>query len=211
MLASLIALSRGASHGASHEAQVMIAPRAAYERLVRQQPPPSLAVLLRRPARAALVIGGAIALASTGGATLPTLVTTTLCWSFVPAVQLIVAAVLIALCRRPGVRLVPALDLFFAAQGPWLLWMLGVAAAALLAARLGHHTLPRLRYVLAFALVPLIWTGVIIFAFCQVVLGLDKRPALGWMLLYEAAIWGIASLYVGGMTFQVWPFGRLPL
>jgi hypothetical protein len=206
VLAWLIALS--------DEARVMMAPRSAYYRLARlaaDPPRPSWAAALRRPALAALVIGGAVALTSTGGATVLTLVSTTLCWSFVPGVQLIVAVVLIGLCRRPGLRLASAVDLFFAGQGPWLLWTLGVAAAALLEFRLADHAVPRLRYVLMLALVPLLWTWVIVFAFCRAVLGLDARRALGWTALYEGTIWGIAYLYLGGMTFQAWPFGQMRL
>lgn len=189
-----------------------MAPLAAYRRLVAEPPPPAptLRVLLRRPALAALVIGGAIALTATGGATARALATTTICWSFVPGLQLIVAAALIALCRRPGLRLPSALDLFFAGQGPWLLWVLGVAAAALVALRLGGHTVPQLRYVLALALIPGVWTCFILMAFCQAVLGLDRRRALAWTFLYQAAIWGIAYLYAGRMTFQAWPFGQFP-
>jgi hypothetical protein len=190
----------------------MMAPHAAYRRLVAETPPPSSALgrMFRRPALAALVIGGAVALTSTGGATARTLATTTLCWSFVPGLQLCVAAMLIALWRRPGLRMVAALDLFFAGQGPWLFWTLGVAAAALVAFRLGGHTVPHLRYVVASALVPAAWTWIITTVFCRVVLGLDRRRARVWTFLYQAAIWGIAYLYMAGMTFQAWPFGRLP-
>jgi hypothetical protein len=195
----------------SDEVRVMLDPLSAYRRLAAAPPPPSLRVLVRRPALAALVIGGAVALTSTGGATARALVTTTISWSFVPVVQLCVAAVLIALTRRPGLRLISALDLFFVGQGPWLLWMLGVAAAALVAFRLGGHAIPSLRYVLVFALIPLVWTWIILTAFGQAVLGLGRGRALGWAFLYQAAIWGIAYLYVAWMTFQAWPFGQLPV
>jgi hypothetical protein len=198
----------------SDEVRVMMAPRSAYRRLATelpQSPPFSLGLMVRRPALAALVIGGAVALTSTGGATVRALVTTTICWSFVPGVQMIVAAGLIALWRRPGLRLCPAVDLFFAGQGPWLLWTLGVAAAALVAFGLGGHAVPHLFFLLLVALVPLVWTAIIIFAFCREVLELDGRRAFVWMLLYESAIWGIAYLYASAMTFQAWPFGQMRL
>jgi hypothetical protein len=196
----------------SDEVRVMMEPLAAYRRLAAEPPPPAptLRLLLRRPALAALVIGGAIALTATGGATARALATTTICWSFVPGLQLIVAAALIALCRCPGLRLPSALDLFFVGQGPWLLWVLGVAASALLAFRSGGHAVPHLRVVLALALIPAVWTWIILVAFCQAVLGLSRRRALGWTFLYQAAIWGIAYLYAGAMTFQAWPFGQFP-
>lgn len=189
----------------------MLAPRAAYRRLVAEPPPVGALAAVRRPALAALVIGGAIALTSTGGATPQALATTTLCWCFVPGVQLIVAAVLLALWRRPGMRLGVAIDLLFAGQGPWLLWTLGVAAWALVAFRLGDHTTPRLWLILSFALIPLGWTATILVAFCREVLGLAAWRALLWMSLYELAIWGLAYLYAGGMTFQAWPFGQMRL
>jgi hypothetical protein len=200
----------------SDEVRVMMAPHSAYRRLAAEAPSPTssssaLRLLARRPALAALVIGGAVALTSTGGATARAMITTTVCWSFVPGVQMMVAGVLIALWRRPGLRLCPALDLFFAGQGPWLLWTLGVAAAALAAFGLGGHTVPRLLYLLPLALVPFCWTTIIIFAFCREVLELDGRRAFIWTLLYESAIWGIAYLYAGAMTFQAWPFGQMRL
>jgi hypothetical protein len=196
----------------SDEAQIMMAPLAAYRRLAAEPPRSGLVTLLRRPALAAVVIGGAVGLTSTGDATVPTLLTTTICWCFVPAVQLVVAASLIALSRpRTGLRLAPVLDLFFAGQGPWLLWTLGVAAAALVAFRLGDHLLPRMRYILLFAVVPLIWTWAIIFAFCKAVLMQSARRAFGWTVLYQTAIWGIAYLYASAMTFQAWPFGQMRL
>jgi hypothetical protein len=192
----------------SDEARVMLAPLAAYRRLASEPPAPGLATLFRRPALCALVIGCSIALTSTGGATPFAIVTTTASWTFVVGLQLTFAAILIAPCRRPGLRMTSALDLFFAGQGPWLLWMLGVTAAALVAFRLGPHAVPRLRYALMFALVPLIWTWMIIFAFCRAVLGLEWRGALRWTFLYEAAIWSTAYLYIARMTFQAWPFGQ---
>jgi hypothetical protein len=195
----------------SDEVQVMLAPGAAYRRLMAEPPPLGALAVIRRPALAALVIGGAIALTSTGGARPLALATTTLCWCFVPGLQLIVAAALLALWRRPGLRLGAAIDLLFAGQGPWLLWTLGVAAWALVAFRLGDHTTPRLVFILSFALVPLTWTAIILVAFCREVLGLDAWPALVWMSLYELAIWGLVYLYAGGMTFQAWPFGQMRL
>jgi hypothetical protein len=195
----------------SDEVRVMFAPRAAYRRLVAEPPPLGVLAVVRRPALAALVIGGALALTSTGGARPLALATTTLCWCFVPGLQLIVAAALLAWWRRPGLRLGAAIDLLFAGQGPWLLWTLGVAASALVAFRLGDHTTPRLLLVLLFGLVPLGWTAIILVAFCREVLGLEARQALIWMSLYELAIWGLAYLYAGAMTFQAWPFGQMRL
>jgi hypothetical protein len=189
----------------------MFAPRATYRRLVAEPQPRGALAVARRPALAALVIGGAIALTSTGGARPLALATTTLCWGFVPGLQLIVAAALLTCWRRPGLRLGTAIDLLFAGQGPWLLWTLGVAASALVAFRLGDHTSPRLLLVLLFALIPLGWTAIILMSFCREVLGLQARRALLWLSLYELAIWGLAYLYAGAMTFQAWPFGQMRL
>lgn len=189
----------------------MFGPRAAYRRLLAEPAPVGPLAVLRRPALAALVIGGAIALTSTGGARPQALATTTLCWCFVPGVQLLVGAALLAIWRRPGLRLGVAIDLLFAGQGPWLLWTLGVAASALVAFRLGSHTTPRLLFVLLYALLPLGWTAIILVAFCREVLGFDGPRALVWMSIYQLAIWGLAYLYAGGMTFQAWPFGQMRL
>ena len=62
------------------------------------------------------------------------------------------------------------------------------------------------RLVVLSALVPIGWTCVLIFAFCRTALALTTRAALLWTLLYEAAIWGSAYLYLGATTFRVSPF-----
>jgi hypothetical protein len=192
----------------SDEVLVMLAPFSAYGRLVTGELRSDLGVLLRRPALFAVTLGSAVTFAATGRAAVTDLATTIFFWSFVPALQLALAAPFIALCRRPGLRLNSALDLFFAGQGPWLLWLLGVSASALVTLRFSQHTVLRMDLVLGSALVPLIWTSRILFAFCRVVLGLDKRRAFGWVMLYEATAWGAVYFYVGLVTFEFWPFGR---
>src|SRR5687767_5537725 len=108
--------------------RVMLAPMASYRRLVEQPPVAGARTLLRRPALVALVVGTLVTLGN-AGQLLPTLlVGSVLSWSWVPALQLLIAAPLIALARRRRVPLSAAVDLFFMNHLPWSLWLMGLAA-----------------------------------------------------------------------------------
>ncbi|HEX6739114.1 MAG TPA: hypothetical protein VF310_12620 [Vicinamibacteria bacterium] len=181
---------------AAPELQVMLAPRAAYARLAAAAGPGGAWVLLRRPLALAGLIGAFVSLTTTGSLTLRLWPSAALCWSLVPAVQLLGGAALVALGRRRPLPLSSALDLFFTAHGPWSLWILAVGAAATFTLPLGAAALSDNRPVLATAAVPLVWTIVILAGFCRSVLGLGRAQALLGTALYQLALWGLAIAYV---------------
>jgi hypothetical protein len=192
----------------SDDLAVMVSPLAGYRRLVEPPPSPGLRTLLRGPARVALVIAVFVTLTSVGQA-LPTLLLgSVLSWSWVPLLQGLVAAPLIAFARRRRVPFSSAMDLFFRGHLPWSLWLMGLAA--LMMARFPHGLAasPDLVKLLLTALVPIAWTWVIIFAYCRVVLGLRWWWSAAGTLLYQSIIWSSAYLYVGAATFRLWPFLR---
>ena len=85
-----------------------------------------------RPALMALVIGGFVTLGNSGEL-LPTLLLgSAVAWSWVPLLQMAIAAPLIALARRRRIRVCSALDLFFVGHGPWSLWLLAVTLLMML-------------------------------------------------------------------------------
>jgi hypothetical protein len=148
----------------------------------------------------ALVLGTATAVSSTGHLTIGLLVSGFICWSFVPILQIAVAA---AIMRSPASRSIPfaqRLDLWFMGHAPWSLWMI-VAACVLAAAPMGAHVEWRL---IASAVVPLIWTCVIGTAFCRVVLGDPPASAIARTALHQAVTWTIALLYVA-WAVALWP------
>jgi hypothetical protein len=196
----------------SEDLRVMVAPMAAYQRLVQTATDATVdagvAVVVRRPALVALVIGCFITLATTGQLTAALVASTTLCWSFVPLVQLLAAAALITLGRRRSIRLASALDLFFMGHAPWSLFLLGLAGVVGAKLPLGTAALRAPGFVLLAAMVPLVWTWVITFAFCRRVLGLGAALAVAGTVAYQAAIWTVAYFYVAAVTYELPPFGR---
>jgi len=195
-------------HRVTDDLAVMLAPLSSYRRLVQRPAATGLRVLVRGPARVALVVGAFVTLTSAGQA-LPTLLLgSVLSWSWVPALQAVVAAPLVALARRRAVPFSTAMDLFFKGHLPWSLWLMGLAA--LMMARFPHglRETSHLGGLLLTALVPIAWTWVITFAYCRAVLALRWYWAGLGTLLYQAVIWSSAYLYVGATTFRLWPFLR---
>jgi hypothetical protein len=148
---------------------------------------------LAAPALVALILGAATGAASTGRMTVGLLASGTLCWSFVPLLQMLTGAGLIASAPRRGVDLPRAVELLFAGHAPWSLWAL--AASVIL-------TLPGLSsalVVLATAIGPAVWTGAILRAFCTTVLGTTPRGATWRIVGHQAATWTLVGLYIVGM------------
>src|SRR6185436_5396459 len=155
----------------SDDVAVMLSPLGTYRRLI-ESAPAGASVLLRGPARVALVVAAFVTL-TTGGEAFPTLLAGSLvAWSWVPLLQLAIAAPFIALARGRRVPFSTAVDLFFRGHLPWSLWLLGLAA--LMMARFPHGLAAtrNLGTVLLTALVPIAWTWVITFAFGRTVLAL---------------------------------------
>ena len=95
---------------ASDEVRVMLAPLATYGELSLRPENVGVRTLLRRPLFIAFLLGSFVALTSTGSLVPSLLVSATLCWSFVPLLQLLFAAILIAAFRRGPLPLTTALD-----------------------------------------------------------------------------------------------------
>jgi len=186
--------------------RVMLAPMASYRRLVAEGPPAGRWAWLRRPALVALVVGALLALGN-AGQLLPTLLLgSAISWSWVPALQLLIAAPLMAVARQRKVPLAAAVDLFFMGHLPWSLWMMALAAMLLARFPQGLNGAFSFRALGATALVPALWTWVITFAFCRTVLALPRWLCVAWVLGYQALLWSCTHLYVGAATYRLWPF-----
>jgi hypothetical protein len=189
--------------------RAMAAPFGTYRRLLAGPLPAGPRALLARPALMALVLGGFVTLGN-AGQLLPTLLIGSVAsWSWVPALQMSIATGLILLVRRRTVRLTSALDLFFLGHAPWSLFLL-VLTGVMMAQLPDGGGMYNPRLLILVALVPIGWTCLLIFAFCRTVLALTPGLALLWMVLYQAAIWGVAYLYLGATTYRVSPFSLYP-
>lgn len=182
----------------SPEIAVMLQPSAAYRRMAQEYPALRAARALRRPAIVALVAGGAISIGATGRATAPLVLSTTLCWSFALAWQLLAAA---AVAGAPRTRLTfpQRLDLFFVGHAPWSLWLLGAAAWSRL---FPDNT--DFYFLLHTVAVPAAWTFLIVYGFGRGVLELTRRRALFRAALHQAIVWLFAFTYVA-WAVALWP------
>jgi hypothetical protein len=176
----------------SPEIRVIAAPFATYRDLVLHQQPARWPTALMRPALVGLVIGTCTTICATGRTTIGLVLSGTLCWSFVPALQILAAAAIIGSAIRRPVSLASGIDLFFISHGPWSLWLLTMTAWALAA---GETGLPNDKVLLT-AIVAAAWTAVIVFAFCSIVLETTIRAAVLRTVIHQAMIWTVALLYL---------------
>ena len=161
----------------------MLAPRATYAALVQLPVRASIVTALRRPLLVALIIGVSVSIAATGRATPALVAGTTLSWSYIVLLQLAIAVALVARGARRTVGLARALDLFFAGHAPWSLLVLAVAAWA--PSPIGRPFWP----VVVLAIVPILLTPRIVFAFFREVLGMSARDARRMTAVQQAATW----------------------
>jgi hypothetical protein len=184
----------------SVEWAIMRAPARAYARLAAHGRPISAAIALRRVAVAALLIGATMATTATSVADAIVVVRTTLAWSFAVGVQVAGALVLVATARRRLVPATRAFDLLFAANGPWSLWLFGFTAWTVFTSPFGRP----LHGVMATVAIPGVWTGYLVQAYCQVVLGDTRRVAFWKMAAHQSAMWIVGAGYFF-WAVQGWP------
>jgi hypothetical protein len=130
---------------------------------------------------------------TTGRSDLRLVASTTLYWSFVPILQLIAALVLVRAAPNRRLPVPAAIDALFAANGPWSLWLLALAGWAVSAPPIARS----MDGILAAALIPLVWTPVLVFVFCRSVLGDAPRAAASKTLLHQAAMLALFLVYAG--------------
>ena len=168
-----------------------------YARIAQHGKPVGALAALRRPALAALVLGVAIAAAGTGHVPPRLVMSTTLGWAPVILLQVAVALAVIGPPARGGVGVPRALDLFFAAQGPWSIWLLAVAAWAVVATPPGQPV----RFVQETAVIPLAWTARLVYAFHVQVLGFSRGAAWRRTFVHQSMTIGAAVVVAGNSIF----------
>jgi hypothetical protein len=183
----------------SQDLHVMARPARTYatELGVRQA---GLWVAVRRPALVALVLGAATAVSSTGHLTIRLLIGGIVCWSFVPLLQMAIAAAIMRSAASQSIALPRRLDLWFMGHAPWSLWIIA-AMSTMGAAPMAAHVEWA---IMASAVVPIVWTSIIGAAFCRVVLGDSAAVALARTALQQAVTWTIALLYIA-WAVALWP------
>ena len=192
----------------SSEVRVMVRPFRTYAELSEHDDEP----VLVRPLRLLLVLGAFVSFTTAGRLVAAHVAWTFAFWSFVPALQAMAAAVALRLFA-PGRPMRPAITLYFAGLGPWLLLLSLISATCLLAPDvyatmtwlLGVGILPGL-FVATFG-----WGVLLTFAFFRAGLGLSRwRASLATSVFYSAYCGSIVGYYL--ITNQIQPqfFGAGP-
>lgn len=133
---------------------------------------------LRVPALVAVMLGLLNATAAAGHVSATLVASEIVAWSFVPVLQLLTGAGLIASAGARRVTFPRAMELLFAAHLPWSLWL---AAAAV------FQTIRPDPIVIASGVVPMAATAVMLMAFGREVLGLSRREARVRVCVHQAA------------------------
>jgi hypothetical protein len=200
------------------EVLVMVAPLQGYRALLAGPRPIGWRALLLRPALVTLIIASFVTLTNVGELLPTLLVGSVVTWSWVVGLQMLIATPLMLLARRLArtlalptstrapVPLSSSIDLFFVGHGPWSLWLMAIAAVGMV--QMSRPHLSGLMMIFASAMVPMIWTWVITFAFARTVLQLPIWLAIAWTLVYQALLWACAYLYVGAVTYRLRPFSE---
>lgn len=186
----------------STEVRVALSPDVAYERLRAARSQDSARQLATRLVTVLLVIGTIVPTMATGRVTIGLVAWSSVVWGFVVVIQVAVALALIASASRRAVRLVDALDLWFAGHLPSSLWLL---CGAVVIARSDPAADP-LPVVLLGAIIPAWWTAVIVAAFCRRVLDLPPDAARIRAASHFMVTWSIVFSYMAwasGGWFQI--------
>ena len=180
--------------------RVAVGPSQTYADLVRQVDAGSWRHTLAVPLFTALIIGACTSIAATGVASLPSIASGALCWSFVPVLQLVNG---LLLCWRPPTPRVDrskAIVLLFLAHLPWSIWLIA-AALVFLWVPLTPAVVLALLWT---TVVPLVWTAAILAAFCRSVLGCSARQATRRVLIHLASTLALMFLYAA-VAVALWP------
>lgn len=158
--------------------RLMLAPGNEYRRRVADGARTVWWRALTVPALLALMLGLLNSTAAAGHVTASLVLDEIVCWSFVPALQLITGASLIASAKTRRVTFPRATELLFAAHGPWSLWL---AATTLL-----QTVYPDPYVVIGSGVVPLAVTAFMLVAFGREVLGLSGRESRLRVIAHQA-------------------------
>ena len=185
----------------STDVRLALAPSATYRELISQNIPVRWWRALARPALALLLIAVVVPMMVTNAITARLVLSSAIAWGLVVAIQLAIAAVLVAPARARDVGFWRALDLWFAGHVPYSLWILLLPLLTNSLAVPPHDVMG-----LSF-LAPLAWTSVITNAFFQTVLGMDASTARRRTTLHLVVVVIIVSVFglwaAGGISATV--------
>jgi hypothetical protein len=185
----------------SQELRAMLAPAATFRAAMEESSAPaSWWTPFARPALFAIITGAVTSICSTGRVTWSLVLGGAICWSFAPALQALVASIVLSTSRRPSTSLSSQINWFFIGQGPWALWLLTVAAWCVVVPIARQSQWP----ILISAVIPAAWTAVIVFTFFRTVFQYNQGKAISRTCLHQGLIWLVIAAYITLMN-QLWP------
>ena len=173
----------------NRDLQLALAPDTTYVQLVRERATAHVPSLVGRIALAVAIIGTSVAIAATGRISIELVTTIGVSWSFALLVQAIAAAAIIVPARARRVTTARAFELWFRAHLPWTSWFLVPAGVFSLT---GVHVSETVLF--AGALVPLVWTILLLRAFGRQVLGVTRVSAMA--AVHQVIVWGLTLSYI---------------
>jgi hypothetical protein len=194
------------------ELRVSLRPVSGYRELALEAEGEGRWLLLRRPLIHALLLGGVLSLLTTGRVVLPLALSTTVCWAFVPALQV---ATVTLVSRLLGARSLPVprlVDLYFVGNLPWSLWLLALSGTGVLvpSETPGLPLPPPGSLFPASLLAAALLSQVLTFGFFRGALGLTIPRSLAGLALHDLLLWGSIALFFL-LSDQLWPrlFGKI--
>lgn len=192
----------------SDTCRVGLAPGPAYTLLVADDHAQSLRRLAGRLVQTLLVLGVCVAIMATERVTPGLVMNLAGTWSFIVGIQLLTAFVLVSSAPQRPVSRLRALDLWFAAQLPYNLWLIALAIVVFFGG-VHIHVFGLLTIV-----IPAAWTMAIAPAYCRVVLGTTAAGAVTRTCAHQGVTWAVVAAYVllsaGGLTsVSAWLARRL--
>jgi hypothetical protein len=181
----------------SPELRVLVAPTRTFRQL--SDAPPASRSWLARPLLLALLLGATVSLQASGRTSARLVLDGMIAFAFVPAFMIIAMAIVYR--RRPrSVAFGQAVDIFFVANAPWLVWLLAfdVWRAFLTSAQASTMLeVPYYLLLLSFLAVA-IWSTYVDFQFFRVFLSKeDGRPARDLLLVRVLSWLGIIGYFAG--------------
>jgi hypothetical protein len=171
--------------------RLALAPLDTYRQLIAEPVRGTWLRALEGPLLVAVIIGTAVTMSSARRVPLGLVLMGIVCWSFVPIMQWLVAAVVIGGGRGRRLSRPRCFELLFLAQLPWSLWtlvMLGLYTFTTVPLGLTVQVLS--------LLVPAVWTTRIVFAFCRTALGCTPARARLLTAAHQAMTWTLFFGYV---------------
>jgi len=174
---------------------ILLRPASAFRELSRAGS--GRAALLRKPVLLAFVLGCTVSALASGRFSARLVLDGAVSFAFVPALELLALAVVCRTGTRAHLPLPRVVDLFFAGNAPWLLWLVVVAGVALVPpTRLG----PLVDLLLLAALVPAAWSIYIDFHFFREVAKRSAMGAVADIVVHRAIAWTGAAVYFLGIV-----------